>query len=152
MIFDIIVVAAFFFEVRNGFRDGLVKSILKTVGYFAGAVAGLYLALQYDKGGWVVVAILIGAVIGTWCGWLLAKGLKFAILRGPLAWINSLAGALLQGLKVLLLAYLVGTVLLWAPWPPGQNALAESKVYLKINTYAPELIQKIREEIESQLQ
>lgn len=152
MIFDLIVVAVFFFEVRNGFIDGLVKSILKTVGYFAGAVAGLYLALQYDKGGWLVVAILLGAAVGTWCGWLIAKGLKVTILRGPLAWINSLAGALLQGFKVLILAYIVGTVLLWAPWATGQNAIAESKVYLKINTYAPELIQKIREEVEKQLQ
>lgn len=147
MIFDLIVIAIFFFEVKSGFQDGFMKSLLKTIGYIAGAVGGLYFALQYNHSGWVIFAILIGAGIGSWVGSIVAKALKLTVLRGPLAWINSWAGALLHGLKVAVLAYVVGTVLLWAPWAAGQNAIAESKVYLKLNSYAPSILENLQDEI-----
>lgn len=147
MIFDFIVIAIFFFEVKSGFADGFMKSLLKTIGYIAGAIGGLYLALQYDHSGWVIFAIFFGAGLGTWVGSILAKVLKLTVLHGPLAWINSWAGALLHGLKIAILAYVVGTVLLWAPWPTGQNAIAESKVYLRLNTYAPSILGNLQSEI-----
>ena len=53
MIFDLIVAAVFFFEVKSGFADGFIKSLLKTVGYISGAIGGLYLALQYDHKLWI---------------------------------------------------------------------------------------------------
>ena len=147
MIFDLIVVAIFFIEVKSGFADGFIKSLLKTVGYISGAIGGLYLALQYDHSAWVIFAIFFGAGVGTWVGSMLAKALKLTVLRGPLAWINSWTGALLHGLKVVVLAYVVGTILLWAPWSTGQNAIAESKVYLKLNTYAPSILENLQAEI-----
>ena len=147
MVFDIIVLAVLFFEIKSGLHEGFMKSLLKTIGYIAGAIAGLYFALQYDHSGWVIFAIFFGAGIGTWAGALLARALKLTVLRGPFAWINSLAGAMLHGAKVLVLAYLIGTVLLWAPWSEGQNAISESKVYLKMNTYAPSMFKDFREEI-----
>jgi uncharacterized membrane protein required for colicin V production len=152
MIFDIIVVVAIFFEIKSGLHDGFIKGILKTAGYIAGAIAGLYFALQYDKSGWVILAIFFGAGLGTYLGSLVAKALKVTVIRGPLAWVDSLAGGFLQGVKVLVLAFMIGTVLLWAPWSTGQNAVAESKIYLKISTYAPEIIQELRHQIESRLQ
>lgn len=152
MIFDILVVLIFFAEVKSGFHDGFIKSVLKTVGYIAGAIAGVYFGLQYDHSAWVIVAIFLGAALGTWIGLLIAKALKLTIIRGPLAWINSWAGALIQGAKVLVLAYIVGTVLLWAPWAAGQNAVAESKVYLTINTYAPGVLQEVKQLVEKQFE
>lgn len=148
MIFDLIVVAVFLFELRSGYKEGFAKTILKTVGYIVGAIAGLYFALQYEKNAWVVLAIVLGAALGTWAGALLAKALKLTVMRGPLAWINSWAGALLSGAKIILLAFIIGTVLLWAPWPTGQNAVAESKVYLQLNTHAPAVLSELRERIE----
>lgn len=148
MIFDLIVVAVFLFELRSGYREGFAKTVLKTAGYIAGAIAGLYFALQYEKNAWVVLAILLGAALGTWAGSLLAKALKITVIRGPLAWLNSWIGALLSGAKIVVLAFLIGTVLLWAPWPTGQNAVAESKVYLQLNTHAPAVLAQLRERIE----
>jgi hypothetical protein len=100
----------------------------------------------------VILAIIAGAVVGTWAGSLVAKALKITIVRGPLAWFNSLIGALLDGAKVVIVIYLVGTVLLWAPWATGQNFVSESKVYLEINTYAPSVIMELKEQIELKFQ
>lgn len=152
MIFDIVAVIALVLAIVSGYRDGFIKSLLRSIGYIAGAIGGLYFALQYNQSAWVIVAILIGALVGTWLGSLVAKALKLTIVRGPLAWINSLVGALLDGAKVIIVIYLVGTVLLWAPWSTGQNLVSESKVYLEINTYAPSIIMELKDQIEVKFQ
>jgi uncharacterized membrane protein required for colicin V production len=152
MIFDIVAVIALVLAIVSGYRDGFIKSLLRSVGYIAGAIGGLYLALQYNQSAWVILAIIAGAVVGTWVGSLVAKALKITIVRGPLAWFNSLIGALLDGAKVIIVIYLVGTVLLWAPWATGQNFVSESKVYLEINTYAPSVIMELKEQIELKFQ
>jgi uncharacterized membrane protein required for colicin V production len=152
MIFDIVAIIALVLAIVSGYRDGFIKSLLRSIGYIAGAIGGLYIALQYNQSAWIILAILLGAVIGTWLGSLIAKALKVTIVRGPLAWINSLVGALLDGAKVIIVIYLVGTVLLWAPWSTGQNLVSESKVYLEINTYAPSIILSLKEEIEIKFQ
>jgi uncharacterized membrane protein required for colicin V production len=152
MIFDIVAVVVLVFAIVGGYRDGFLKSLLRSIGYIAGAVGGLYLALEYNKSAWVVLAIIIGATAGTWLGSVVAKALRITIVRGPLAWFNSLIGALLNGAKVVIVIYLVGTVLLWAPWSTGQNLVSESKVYLEINSYAPSVIEELKEQIEAKFQ
>jgi uncharacterized membrane protein required for colicin V production len=149
MIFDVVVGVAALAAIISGYRDGFIRSLLRTAGYIAGAIGGLYFALSYNHSAWVILAIFLGAGIGSWCGSLIAKTLKLTIIRGPLAWVNSLAGAGLEAVKVIVLAYLVGTVLLWAPWATGQNDIAESKVYLQISTHAPSLLNSVREKVES---
>lgn len=152
MIFDMVAIIVLVLAIVSGYRDGFIKSLLRSVGYIAGAIAGLYLALQYNQSAWVILAIILGAVVGTWLGSLVAKALKITIVRGPLAWINSLVGALLDGIKVIIVIYLIGTVLLWAPWSTGQNEVSESKVYLEINTYAPSIILELKKQIEIKFQ
>ena len=148
MIFDAIVLLALVAQTISGFREGFLKSILKTVGYIAGAIGGLYLAVQYDQSAWVILAIFVGAGIGSFLGSVIAKALKITILRGPLGWINSMIGGLLGALKIALLTYIVGTVLLIAPWPTGQNAVSASKVYNKLDIYAPQAVSDLRNRIE----
>ena len=148
MIFDAIVLLALVAQTISGFREGFLKSILKTVGYIAGAIGGLYLAVQYDQSAWVILAIFVGAGIGSFLGSVIAKALKFTILRGPLGWINSMIGGLLGALKIALLTYIVGTVLLIAPWPTGQNTVSASKIYNKLDIYAPQALSDLRDRIE----
>jgi len=50
-----------------------------------------------------------------------------------------------------LLAYVVGTILLWAPWTTGQNQVSESKVYLQITKHAPAAIAQLRIQVEKAL-
>ena len=57
-------------------------------------------------------------------------------------------GALLGALKIALLTYIVGTVLLVAPWSTGQNAVSGSKIYNKLDIYAPQALSELRSRIE----
>ena len=152
MIFDVIFTLIALGALFTGYKNGLVTTILRTVFFIAGAIGAMYLVVEYNKTGWLIVAIITGAYAAAWVGTQIAKTLKFTLIRGPLRWIDSAAGAVFEVSKYVLLFYVIGTILLWSPWTAGQNDVAKSKVYLKIDTYAPGLLLDAKREIEKKLQ
>jgi hypothetical protein len=152
MIFDIIFSIIALGALFNGYKNGLFTTLIRTAFFIAGAVAAMYFVVQYNKTGWLIVAIITGAYAAAWVGTQLAKSIKFTLFHGPLRWIDSWAGAVFEVAKYVLLFYVIGTIILWSPWTSGQNDLAKSKIYLKINTYAPGLLLDFKHEIEKKLQ
>lgn len=152
MAFDLIFVLIAVGALYTGYKNGLLTTIIRTIFFIGGAIAAMYFVIEYNKTGWLIVAIIGGAYAAAWVGTLIAKSLKVTLIRGPLRWIDSSAGALFEVTKYVILFYIIGTILLWAPWSPGQNSVAESKVYLKISTYAPGLLEDFKDEIEKRLQ
>jgi len=151
MIFDAIFLIVALGALFNGYKNGLVTTLLRTAFFLAGGVAAMYLVVTYNQSGWLIIAIITGAYLAAWFGTQIAKALKFTLIRGPFRFIDSVLGAILEVSKYVLLFYVVGTILLWAPWAPGQNAVSESKVYLEINKHAPALITDLRHRIEKEL-
>jgi len=151
MIFDVIVALIFVGALFNGYKNGLLTTILRTAFFVAGGVAAMYFVVKYDQSGWLIVAIIAGAYAAAWVGTQIAKTLKFTLIRGPFRLIDSALGAVLEVGKYVLLFYVIGTILLWAPWSSGQNAVAESKFYLQVNKHAPGVIADIRREVEKAL-
>jgi len=151
MIFDGIFVIIAIGALFSGYKNGLVTTILRTAFFLIGGVTAMYLIVKYDQSGWLILAIIGGAYAAAWVGTQIAKALKFTLIRGPLRFIDSVLGAILEVSKYVILFYVVGTILLWAPWASGQNAVSESKVYLQINKHAPALITDIRIRVEKAL-
>lgn len=147
LIFSLIALGALF----TGYKNGLVTTILRTAFFIAGAIAAMYFVVQYNKTGWLIAAIITGAYTAAWVGTKIANTIKFTLIRGPLRWIDSLLGALFEVSKYVILFYVIGTILLWAPWSPGQNSVAESKVYLQIDKHAPSVITEVRQRVEKLL-
>lgn len=147
LIFSLIALGALF----NGYKNGLLATVIRTAFFIAGGVAGMYVVVQYNKTGWLIAAIITGAYAAAWVGTQIAKALKVTIIRGPLRWIDSTLGAIFEAGKYVILFYVIGTILLWAPWTPGQNAVAESKVYLQIDKHAPTVITEVRQRVEKLL-
>jgi hypothetical protein len=152
MIFDVIFTLIALGALFTGYKNGLVTTILRTAFFIVGAIGAMYLVVEYNKTGWLIFAIITGAYAAAWVGTQIAKTLKFTLIRGPLRWIDSAAGAIFEVSKYVLLFYVIGTILLWSPWTAGQNDVAKSKVYLKIDTYAPGLLLDVKREIEKKLQ
>jgi uncharacterized membrane protein required for colicin V production len=148
MIFDLVfaavAVAAFF----NGYKNGLVTTIIRTIFFIAGGVGAMYLVVTYNQSGWLILAIIAGAYLAAFIGTQLAKGLKVTVIRGPLRFIDSLLGSAFEIGKYVLLFYVIGTILLWAPWPAGQNSVSESRFYLQVSNHAPQVIADIKKEVE----
>lgn len=151
MIFDIIFSLIALGALFTGYKNGLVTTILRTVFFIAGAIGAMYLIVEYNKTGWLIVAIIVGAYASAWVGTQIAKTLRFTLIRGPLRWIDSLAGAIFEVAKYVILFYIIGTILLWSPWTPGQNDLSKSKVYLQIDTHAPSVLNALQTKVEKLL-
>jgi len=151
MIFDAIFALVAFGALFNGYKNGLLTTILRTAFFLIGGVTAMYLVVKYDQSGWLILAIILGAYAAAWVGTQIAKALKFTLIRGPLRFLDSVLGAILELSKYVILFFVVGTILLWAPWVSGQNAVSESKVYLQINKHAPALITDIRHRVEKAL-
>lgn len=151
MIFDLafsfIALGALF----TGFKNGLLTTIIRTAFFIAGAIGSMYLVVQYNKTGWLILAIVTGAYAAAFVGTQIAKTIKVTLIRGPLKWLDSLLGAIFEVSKYVILFYIIGTILLWAPWTAGQNDLAESKVYLQLNNHAPAALSALHKEVEKLL-
>ena len=147
LIFALVAVGAFF----NGYKNGLVRTIIRAVFFIAGGVGAMYLVVAYDQSGWLIIAILLGAYVAAFVGTMIAKALKLTVIRGPLRLADSLMGSAFEVGKYVLLFYVIGTILLWAPWPAGQNSVSESRLYLQVSNHAPTVIADIKKEVEKVL-
>lgn len=152
MIFDIVFSVVALGALFTGYKNGLVTTLIRTAFFIAGAIGAMYFVIEYDKTGWLILAIITGAYASAWIGTQLAKTLKITLIRGPLRWIDSAAGAIFEVSKYAILFYFIGTILLWSPWSAGQNDLSKSKLYLQVDTYAPGILEDIKREVEKKLQ
>ena len=147
LIFALVAIGAFF----NGYKNGLGRTIIRAVFFVAGGVGAMYLVVAYDQSGWLIIAILLGAYVAAFVGTMIAKALKLTVIRGPLRLADSLMGSAFEVGKYVLLFYVIGTILLWAPWPAGQNSVSESRFYLQVSNHAPTVITDIKKEVEKVL-
>ena len=148
MIVDLIIAAALLFSAVLGYRNGFIRTLFKFIGFVLGGVLGIYLSLKYSHDwtldikriGFVIIAIVGGGYLCSFFGGWFAKGLRATIFRGPLAFIDSVAGAALEIVRTVIALYLIATVLLWSPWESAQNQITQSKILPKVQPYIPGLI------------
>ena len=151
MIFDLVFSFIALGALFTGYKNGLLTTIIRTAFFIAGAIGSMYLVVQYNKTGWLILAIITGAYAAAFVGTQIAKTIKVTLIRGPLKWLDSVLGAIFEVGKYVILFYIIGTILLWAPWTAGQNDLAESKVYLQLNNHAPAALSALHKEVEKLL-
>lgn len=155
MIIDALIVIIVGASFIVGYKAGFLRSIFQTIGYLAGGIGGLYLALHYTDS-WTndlqKIAALIGAIftfafLGKLGGGKIAQAMRATIVRGPLRWIDSLAGGVIEGVKAGVLLYLTLTILTWTPWSVAQDAIASSAIYPKVESKLPSAMTTIHSEI-----
>lgn len=158
MIIDLLITAAVVASAIIGYRTGFMSTLFKTLGYVAGGVLGLYLSLNYTHSwgldfkrvGIVIAAIALGGFIGSFAGQAVARGFRATLIRGPLGFIDNLLGAALEIVRAIVVIYLIASVLVWAPWQTGKDAIAESSIYPKIEQKLPGFITQIKSQIKSE--
>ena len=159
MLVDAILIILAVLGVITGYRRGFLHTVFSTVGYIGGGVAGLALALEFaadvhsaiNRFGATVLAIFIVAELGRRLFGALAKFFRARLLWSPLRFMDSIAGVVLELLRVTVISYLVISVILWSPWSAARNAVSESTIYPKINEKMPTFVTHLRAEIEKNL-
>ena len=148
MIVDIAIVIALVFSTVIGYRNGLIRTLFKFIGFVAGGVLGIYLSLKFSHDwsldikriGFVIASIVGAGYLCSFIAGALAKGLRATIFRGPIAFLDSVTGALLEIARTVIALYLIATVLLWSPWQAAQNQITDSQILPKVQPFIPGLI------------
>ena len=146
--FDLIITAAFIFTGLSGFKNGLLKSIFKTIGYIAGGVVGVAIAVEVlskwsstlATAGGAIILILLLATAGEFILGKIGLGFRKALLIAPLKFIDSLFGALLSTARTEFIAYLLAVILVATPWSFGDKYIKPSKFYTYTDSHLPKVI------------
>ena len=139
--------------IKRGYGTGFLATILRTLGYIAGGVAGLYYSLQFVSS-WdslfrqviaVLVAIFLSAQLGLFVFGKFAKFFHARLLWKPLKTIDSVAGMALELIRVVVIGYLVLTTLLWSPWSQVKTQINESQIYAQLDERLPSVITDLKD-------
>ena len=157
---DILIVIALIASFAAGYKSGFLKSIFSVIGNIGGAIAGLLLALNLmgdwaldgKKVGIAIASIFLGSCIGRVIAKAVTKGLKATIIRGPLAFIDQIAGAALHLVRTVIFIFLIGAILTWSPWQSGKDAIAGSDLYPKIESNLPGVVTTIKDTVQEKLE
>ena len=157
---DIAIVVAVVTSFIAGYRSGFLKTIFAVIGNIGGARVGLLIALNVmgdwaldsKKVGIAFLSIFVGSFAGRFLAKLVTKGLKATVIRGPLAFLDQIAGAALSLLRALIFIFLIGAVLTWSPWQSGKDAIAKSDLYPRIESSLPGVITSIKDTVQQKLE
>jgi uncharacterized membrane protein required for colicin V production len=154
--FDLIVAAILLFTALIGFKNGLIQTLFKTIGYIAGGVLGLAISLEviknwqspFAKLGLALLLIFTIATISEYLLGKIGKGVHKRILFGPFKLIDSLLGACLSILRTVVLIYLSAILLIASPWGWADSNIDNSKFYTYIEDHLPKLITDYQPKVE----
>jgi uncharacterized membrane protein required for colicin V production len=157
---DIAIVVSVVTSFIAGYRSGFLKTIFAVIGNIGGAIVGLLIALNVmgdwaldsKKVGIAFLSIFVGSFAGRFLATLVTKGLKATVIRGPLAFLDQIAGAALSLLRALIFIFLIGAVLTWSPWQSGKDAIAKSDLYPRIESSLPGVITSIKDTVQQKLE
>jgi S1-C subfamily serine protease len=147
----------------SGFRQGLIISATSFVGFFGGAVVGAQLSgpIADDLANSSVtrvfvalVVVLAGALIGQLLAGLIGRAVRRWITWEPAKVVDSVAGAVVSALAVLLVAWMVAIPLASSPFPGVAGQVRESSLVQAVDRAVPDqvrtLYDSLREAIDRQ--
>ncbi|MCZ2803831.1 MarP family serine protease [Modestobacter sp. VKM Ac-2983] len=147
----------------SGFRQGLIISATSFVGFFGGAVIGAQLSgpIADDLANSSVtrvfvalVVVLAGALIGQLLAGLIGRAVRRWITWEPAKVVDSVAGAVVSALAVLLVAWMVAIPLASSPFPGVAGQVRQSSLVQAVDRTVPNqvrtLYDSLREAIDRQ--
>jgi uncharacterized membrane protein required for colicin V production len=150
--FDLIIAIALVVTAIGGYRNGLLQSIFRTIGYIAGGVIGVAIAVEVmskwsntlAKAGGAIILILLLATVGEFILGKVGLGFRKALLIAPLKFIDSLLGGLLSVIRTSVIAYLIVVILIATPWSIADKYITPSKFYAYTDSHLPKVITDLK--------
>lgn len=147
----------------SGFRQGLIISATSFVGFFGGAVVGAQLSgpIADDLANSSVtrvfvalVVVLAGALLGQLLAGLIGRAVRRWVTWEPAKVVDSVAGAVVSALAVLLVAWMVAIPLASSPFPGVAGQVRQSSLVQAVDRTVPDevrtLYDSLREAIDRQ--
>ena len=153
--FDYLILVLLVFSTISGFKAGLIQTVFKTVGYIAGGVIGVGIAIKYLDSlnseiyllGGMIFSVIIFALLGEFLLGLLGLLFRKALFIPPFKFIDSALGATLSVIKFGVIAYLISTILVASPIELADRYITPSKSYIYADTHLPEVAKDLKQEV-----
>jgi uncharacterized membrane protein required for colicin V production len=150
--FDLLVLLALLITTYGGFKNGFIQTIFKTIGYIAGGVAGVAIAVavmntwsnNLTKAAGAIILILLLATVGEFILDKVGLGFRKVLFIFPLKLLDSLLGATLAILRTIFIIYLLSVILIATPWSIGDKYIASSQFYTYTDTHLPKVVTELK--------
>ena len=149
---DIALIVATVMFAIGGFRQGFVTAALSFCGFFGGAVLGAQLAdpvagrLAQDSSWRIAVAVAVVlalALLGQVLAVSLGNQLRQRLTWRPAQTVDSILGAVVSAVAVLLVFWMVATPLASAPFPRVASAVRDSQVIRGVDDVVPQRVRSL---------
>jgi len=146
----LLVISAF-----SGYKAGLIQTVFRTVGYIAGGVIGVAVAIDYLDSlnseiyllGGLVLSVIIFALLGEFLLGRLGLLFRKALFIPPFKFIDSALGGALSVIKFGVIAYLISTILVASPIALADKYISPSKNYIYADTHLPKVAMDLKQEV-----
>jgi S1-C subfamily serine protease len=132
-----------------GYRQGFIIGILSLAGFIGGAAAGAVIApgisraLAHTASTQAIIAIVV-VFMSAVLGMLLASGIGVAVRSrvtgGPATFLDSVGGAIVNVISVLLVAWLLGSIVAGARFPSVFRQVNNSVVLRTVDRLMPRAV------------
>ena len=150
--FDYLILVLLVVSAYSGFKAGLIQTVFKTIGYIAGGVVGVGIAIKYLDSlnskiyllGGLILSVIIFALLGEFLLGRLGLLFRKALFIPPFKFIDSALGGALSVIKFGVIAYLISTILVASPIALADKYISPSKSYSYANTHLPTIISDLK--------
>ena len=150
--FDLLVLLALLITAYSGFRNGFIQTVFKTIGYIAGGVAGVAIAVEVmntwsnnlAKAAGAIILILLLATTGEFISGKVGLGFRKILFISPLKFLDSLLGASLATLRTVFITYLLSVILIATPWSIGDKYISNSQFYTYTDSHLPKVVTELK--------
>ena len=150
--FDLLVLIALLITAYGGFKNGFIQTVFKTIGYIAGGVVGVAIAVEVmstwsnnlAKAAGAIILILLLAIMGEFILGKIGLGFRKVLFISPLKFLDSLFGATLATLRTVFIVYLIAVILIATPWSFGDRYIASSQFYTYTDSHLPEVVTELK--------
>src|ERR1700712_1724767 len=130
----------------SGYRQGFIVGAFSFVGFLGGAILGAKLSPTISD--WIgngnrspitgIVVVFAGAVLGQLVASALAAALRTRISWRPAQTVDSVGGAIISGISVLLVAWLMATAVNRSPYESLRRQIHGSGVIQAVDALVPD--------------
>jgi uncharacterized membrane protein required for colicin V production len=153
--FDYLILILLATSAFSGFKAGLVQTVFKTIGYVAGGVVGVALAINYLDSleseiyllGGLILSVITFALLGEFLLGRLGLLFRKALFIPPFKLMDSLLGGALSVIKFSVIAYLISIILVASPIELADKYITPSKSYIYADTHLPKVAADLKQEL-----
>jgi uncharacterized membrane protein required for colicin V production len=153
--FDYLILILLAISAFSGFKAGLIQTVFKTIGYIAGGVVGVAIAINYLESleseiymlGGLILSVITFALLGEFLLGRLGLLFRKALFIPPFKFIDSALGGALSVIKFGLIAYLISIILVASPIALADKYITPSKSYTYADTHLPKVAADLKQEL-----